>query len=67
MFRTAIGAIVGIVSLTILAGTISLPMILSPVLGLISAISLATAVVGTCPMYALLGVSSRSRSPGTSQ
>ncbi len=67
MFRTAIGAIIGTISLAILAGVVTLPTILSPVLGIVSAISLATAVVGTCPMYAMLGVSSRSRSPGTSQ
>lgn len=65
--RTTLGAITGIVSLTILTGTIMLPEILSPVLGVISTIFLATAVVGTCPMYAALGLNSESRGPGTSQ
>lgn len=81
--RTALGAITGIVSLVILIGTMTLPgtttlpqiltgvstlpQILSPVLGVIAAILLATAVMGTCPMYSALGLNSQSRGPGTSQ
>jgi hypothetical protein len=55
--RTLLGAIFGVGSLGILAGVASLPMILSPVLGLIAVIMLGTAATGTCGLYSVLGVS----------
>lgn len=61
LLRTAFGAIAGIVSLAILANSISAPAILSPVLGLVALIMLVTGTMGTCPIYSLLGVDSCSR------
>lgn len=60
--RTVTGAIAGTASLAILAGTISLPTVLSPVLGVVAIMMLVTATVGTCPIYSLFGVDSCSRS-----
>ena len=60
--RTAGGAILGVLSIATLVGTVPLPSILSPVLGLISLVMIATATMGMCPIYSVLGVSSRSRS-----
>lgn len=54
--RTAIGAVAGIVSLAILAGTLELPEVASPVLGVVAIIMLVTAATGTCGLYSLLGV-----------
>lgn len=54
--RTALGAVFGLVSLAVLAGTGSLPMILAPVFGVIAIIMLGTAAAGTCGVYALIGV-----------
>lgn len=62
--RTVTGAVAGTASIAILLGAISLPMLLSPVLGLVAVMMLATATVGTCPMYSVLGVSSCSRDSG---
>ena len=59
--RIAGGAIFGSLSIATLAGMVPLPSILSPVLGVISLIMIATATVGLCPIYSVLGVSSRSR------
>jgi hypothetical protein len=61
LLRTAFGAIAGIVSLAILANFVSAPAALSPVLGLVAIIMLATGTMGTCPIYSLLGVNSCSR------
>ena len=58
MLRTTAGAIAGVVSIGILLNTLSLPAALSPVLGVVAIIMLATATVGTCPIYSLLGVDS---------
>jgi hypothetical protein len=59
--RTAAGAVTGTTSIAILAGAVSAPAALSPVLGLVAVIMLATAAVGTCPVYGLLGIDSCSR------
>lgn len=54
--RTVIGALAGVVSLAILAEVVSLPAVLSPVLGVVAIALLGTAATGTCGLYALLGV-----------
>ncbi len=59
--RTAAGAVAGTASIAILAGLVSLPAVLSPVLGVITLVMFATATVGTCPIYSVLGVDSCSR------
>lgn len=59
--RTAVGAVTGAVSIAILTGTVSLPTVLSPVLGLIATMMLATALMGTCPVYSMFGIDSCSR------
>lgn len=58
--RVAGGAVTGALSVAVLGGA-PLPPVLSPVLGVIALIMIATATVGTCPIYSALGVSSRSR------
>lgn len=66
--RVAGGAVAGTLSVAILGGVAPLSSVLSPVLGIIALIMIATATVGTCPIYSALGVSSRSRgSPGYSK
>jgi hypothetical protein len=65
-FRTATGAVAGTASIAILAGTLGLPTVVSPVLGLVAIMMLATAAVGTCPIYSLLGVDSCSRNASPS-
>ncbi len=54
--RTALGAVLGTVSLAVLAGVTSLPSLLAPVFGVLSLVLLGTAATGTCGLYALLGV-----------
>lgn len=54
--RTALGAVFGIASLAVLAGSLSLPSILSPVLGVLAIVMLGTAATGTCGFYTLIGV-----------
>lgn len=61
VLRTAVGAVGGAASIAILAGTVSLPTVLSPVLGVVAAVMLATAAMGTCPTYSMFGVDSCSR------
>jgi hypothetical protein len=53
--RTVLGALTGTASLAVLAGTVSAPTLLSPVLGLVAIIMLATAASGTCGLYSLIG------------
>ncbi len=60
--RTAVGAVTGAASIAILTGTVSLPTVLSPVLGIIATMMLATAAMGTCPIYSMFGIDSCSRS-----
>lgn len=54
--RIGIGAVLGVVSLLVLGGTVGGPTILSPVLGLAAVLLLVTGVTGTCGLYSLLGV-----------
>ncbi len=61
VLRTATGAVAGAVSIAVLAGALSLPTVLSPVLGVIAVVMLTTAAVGTCPVYSVFGVDSCSR------
>lgn len=59
--RTGVGAVSGAISIAILAGTVSLPTVLSPVLGIAAIVMLATASMGTCPVYSIFGIDSCSR------
>jgi len=54
--RTAVGAVLGVASIATLLGTLSLPALAAPVLGVVSLVMLGTAAFGTCPIYSLLGV-----------
>jgi hypothetical protein len=54
--RTVLGAVTGAASLAVLGNVVSLPSILSPVLGVVALIMLGTAATGTCGLYSLLGV-----------
>jgi hypothetical protein len=65
--RTVTGAVAGAASLAILVGGLSLPTVLSPVLGVVAVMMLVTATVGTCPIYSLFGVDSCSRSSSPSR
>lgn len=63
--RTAAGAVAGTLSIATLIGAVGLPTLLSPVLGIVAIMMLATAVVGTCPMYSMLGIDTCPRSSGS--
>lgn len=65
--RTAVGALAGLGSLGILGGALSLPAVLSPVLGVVAIMMLVTATVGTCPIYSLFGVDSCPRKSSPSR
>ncbi|MFD1686200.1 YgaP family membrane protein [Halobellus litoreus] len=54
--RVAIGAIAGVISLAILGNAVSGPAILSPILGIVSIMMLATGATGRCGVYSLIGV-----------
>ncbi|MFC7116099.1 DUF2892 domain-containing protein [Natronoarchaeum sp. GCM10025703] len=54
--RTVAGALAGTGSIAILAGALSLPEILAPVLGVVAIVMLVTAATGTCGLYSLIGV-----------
>jgi hypothetical protein len=54
--RVGLGAILGIVSLLVLGGTVGGPTSLSPVLGLAAVILLATGLTSTCGLYSVLGI-----------
>ena len=62
--RIAVGAVAGLVSLTVLGGLVDLPAVVSPVLGVVALAMLGTAVTGTCGLYAVLGVDTCSVEPG---
>jgi len=66
VLRTTVGAVAGIASLVTLVGAVSLPTVLSPVLGVFAMILLVTATVGTCPVYSVLGIDSCSRTSSPS-
>jgi hypothetical protein len=65
--RTALGAVLGLVSLATLAGSLGLPSLAAPVLGAVSLIMLGTAATGTCPLYSLVGVDTCPVSAGGSR
>lgn len=58
--RIVLGAISGLLSLGLLADvlpeSLSMPMIASPVLGLIAIVLLATAFTNKCALYSALGI-----------
>jgi hypothetical protein len=56
--RTALGAVLGTLSLLTLAGGAGLPLppIAAPILGIGALLMLGTAATGTCGLYSLLGV-----------
>ena len=62
--RTAVGAVLGTISLATLVGSAPIPMIASPILGVAALAMLGTAATGTCGLYSLLGVDTCSVSPG---
>ena len=64
--RTAVGAVMGAISIAILTGILSLPTVLSPVLGVVAIMMLATATMGTCPVYSMFGIDSCSRNSSPS-
>jgi hypothetical protein len=51
-----VGAVAGLLSLATLAGAVPVPAIASPVLGVVSLVLIGTSLMGTCPLYSLLGV-----------
>jgi hypothetical protein len=53
--RIGAGALAGLVSLGILLGALSLPAVLSPVLGVAAVVLLVTGFTGVCGLYAMLG------------
>jgi len=54
--RIALGAVAGLLSLGILGGMAPGPMVLSPILGVVAIVLLATGVTGRCGVYSLIGV-----------
>ncbi len=54
--RMVVGAVAGLLSLATLAGAVPVPAIASPVLGVVSLVLIGTSLMGTCPLYSLLGV-----------
>jgi hypothetical protein len=67
VLRTAVGAIAGTASIVILVGNLSLPTMFSPILGAVALIMLATAIIGTCPIYSAIGVDTCSRASSPSR
>lgn len=65
--RTALGAVLGVASLAILSGALSVTALLSPVLGVASLIMIGTSVTGTCPIYSLTGVDTCSMQSETTE
>lgn len=62
--RTIIGAIAGVLSLAILAGQLAVPVLASPILGIVALMMLGTAAAGSCPVYSVLGMSTCPRNAG---
>jgi hypothetical protein len=62
--RTGIGAVAGAVSLAVLGNVVSLPPVLSPILGVVALVMLGTAATGTCGLYSVLGVDTCSTESG---
>jgi hypothetical protein len=59
--RLLLGAITGAIALAVLAGSVTLPDILSPVLGIASLLFLGTATTNRCPAYSLVGLNTCAR------
>lgn len=59
LVRIALGAVLGAVSLAVLAGSVPLPTVLSPVLGVLALVLLVTGATSTCGLYSVLGVDTR--------
>lgn len=57
LVRVLLGALLGIASLAIIGDYVEAAAILSPVLGLVAVILLATGLTNTCGLYSVLGVS----------
>jgi len=62
--RTIIGAIGGVLSLAILDGQLAVPVLASPILGIVALMMLGTAATGSCPVYSVLGMSTCPRNAG---
>lgn len=56
LVRVLLGAVLGIASLAILGDYVDAAAILSPVLGLVAVVLLATGLTNTCGLYSVLGV-----------
>jgi hypothetical protein len=54
--RMVVGAVAGLLSIATLAGAVSLPAVASPVLGVTSLVLIGTSLMGSCPLYSLLGI-----------
>ncbi|WP_144796350.1 YgaP family membrane protein [Halorubrum depositum] len=67
LVRTALGAVLGTVSLATLAGAVPLSALAAPLLGVASLLMLGTAASGTCLLYSLLGVDTCPASAGGSR
>jgi hypothetical protein len=61
--RVLLGAVAGLLSLSILMSAVPLPVIASPVLGVVSLIMIGTSLTGSCPLYTVLGIDTCSVSP----
>jgi hypothetical protein len=61
--RVLLGAVAGLLSLSILMSAVPLPVIASPVLGVVSLIMIGTSLTGSCPLYTVLGLDTCSVSP----
>lgn len=61
--RILFGAMVGLLSLGILASAVPFPAVASPVLGVASIIMIGTSLTGFCPVYTLLGLDTCPVSP----
>lgn len=59
LMRVLLGAVLGVASLAILGDYVEAAAILSPVLGLVSAVLLATGLTNTCGLYSALGLDTR--------
>ncbi|AUX09793.1 hypothetical protein AArcSl_2168 [Halalkaliarchaeum desulfuricum] len=61
LVRIAMGAVVGLASLGILAGLLAASGVVALVLGIVAIVLLATGASGTCGAYQVLGVSTCKR------
>jgi len=59
LVRVLAGAVAGTLSLGVLTQTVALPVLASPVLGVLALVLLVTGTVNVCPLYSALGVGTR--------